>query len=74
MKKQYNKPQLRYEDFRLMHAIATSCVVEAQHADKYHCAWFNEDIGLSIHDTLLVSACEIDEIAYGVPQDMVFPS
>lgn len=74
MKKQYNKPQLRYEDFRLMHAIATSCVIEAQHNDKYSCAWWNEDFGLQIYDTLSVPACEIDEYAYGVPQDMVFPS
>lgn len=74
MKKQYNKPQLRYEDFRLMHAIATSCIVEAQHENKFTCSWWNPDFQLHIYDTILVPSCEIDEYAYEVPQDMVFPS
>ncbi len=74
MKKQYNKPQLRYEDFRLMNAVAASCFVEAQHESKVTCSWWNEDFGLHIYDTLLVSSCEIDEIAVEVPQDVVFPS
>lgn len=74
MRKEYKKPALLFEDFRLMEAIANSCIVEAQHENKYTCSWWNEDFGMNIYDTLLVRDCEIDEIAYEVPQDVVFPS
>lgn len=74
MRKQYNKPQLRYEDFRLMNAIANSCAIEAQHENKYTCSWRNDDFGMNIYDTLQVQSCDIDEIAVEVPQDVVFPS
>lgn len=74
MKKTYKKPVLFFEDFTLMEAITSSCAIGAQHENKYTCAWWNEDFGMYIYDTVQVSSCQIDEIAYGVPQDVVFPS
>ena len=74
MRKEYTKPALLFEDFRLMEAIANSCALEGQHENKYTCSWWNDDFGMHIYDTLLVSSCEIDEIAVEVPQDVVFPS
>lgn len=73
MKKQYNKPQLRYEDFRLMDAIAANCLIPAQHGNKYECAWWNEDFYANIYATGIVQACELDVIGE-VDQDLVFPS
>lgn len=74
MRKEYSKPALVYEDFTLMDAVAASCLVPAQHANKYTCAWYNDDFEVNIYDTLLVSDCEFEEIAVEVPQDVVFPS
>lgn len=74
MKKTYKKPVLYFEDFTLMDAITSVCLITAQHASKYDCSWWNEDFMLHIYETMYVSSCEIDEIAAGVPQDVVFPS
>lgn len=74
MRKPYQKPALMFEDFRLMDAVAASCIVPAQHDNKYSCAWYNEDFEVNIYDSLMVAACEFDEIAVEVPQDVVFPS
>lgn len=74
MRKEYKKPILLYEDFRLMEAIANSCALEGQHDNKYTCAWWNPDFQTNIFDTRVVAACQIDEIAVEVPQDVVFPS
>lgn len=74
MKKSYKKPVLYFEDFILMEAITSSCAIGAQHDNKYTCAWWNPDFQMNIYDTMLVNACEIDEIAVEVPQDVVFPS
>lgn len=74
MKKAYKKPMLIYENFQLMEAISNSCALEGRHDNKYTCAWWNPDFQMNIYDTLLVAACEIDEIAVEVPQDVVFPS
>jgi len=74
MRKVYSRPVLVYEDFALMDAISASCLVPAQHENKYTCVWYNEDFDAYIYDTLLVSACEFEEIAVEIPQDVVFPS
>ena len=73
MKKQYNKPQLCYEDFRMMDAIAANCLIPAQHDSKYTCAWFNEDFFMNIYVTGMVKDCDADVIGE-VDQDVVFPS
>lgn len=73
MKKNYSKPVLIYENFSLMDAITASCMVPAQHTDKYSCAWYNEDFECSIY-TQFVGACDFIEEAYEIPQDVVFPS
>ena len=73
MKKAYKKPELFFEDFTLMDAITASCMVPAQHTDKYSCAWYNDDFGVNIY-TQFVGACDYIEEAYEVGQDVVFPS
>lgn len=73
MKKQYSKPVLYFEDFTLMDAITAACMVPAQHADKYNCAWYSDDFGCNVF-TELVAACDYIEVAHEIPQDVVFPS
>ena len=73
MKKQYSKPALCFEDFTLMDAITVSCMVPAQHADKYTCAWYSEDFAYNVF-TELVAACDFVEVPHEIPQDVVFPS
>lgn len=73
MRKVYKKPELFYEDFTLMDAITTSCMVPAQHADKYTCTWYNKDFGCNVF-TESLGTCEYIEVANEIPQDVVFPS
>lgn len=73
MRKVYTNPELFYEDFTLMDAITASCMIPAQHADKYTCAWYNEDSECNVF-TEFVSNCEFIEVAHEIPQDVVFPS
>ena len=73
MKKNYSKPVLIYENFSLMDAITASCMVPAQHADEYTCAWYNEDFG-NIFTLGVVAACEWGYEPYEIGQDVVFPS
>lgn len=73
MKKQYNKPQLRYEDFRLMDAIAANCAIAAHHDNKNTCSYFDDQFELSIFVVGVVADCVIDEIGE-VGSDILFPS
>lgn len=73
MKKTYKKPVLFFEDFTLMDAITSVCLITAQHANKYTCSWWNDDFGLKIYVTGAGSPCEVDIIGE-VDQDVVFPS
>lgn len=73
MRKVYSKPDLIFEDFRLMDAVAATCMVAAQHGDKYSCAWYNEDFDCNIY-VVELAACEFYEVSSEIPQDVVFPS
>lgn len=73
MKKIYKKPELFYENFSLMEAIATCTVITDTKDDKSVCAYYDEGFG----ELIFVdgnSGCEIDANYYGVAFDNVFPS
>ena len=71
MKRIYEKPALLFEDFRLMDAIAASCLVPGQHNDKDRCGFYM-DTGDVIF-TNENNACEVGWTGE-VGMDDVFPS
>lgn len=73
MRKEYKKPSLIYEDFRLMDAIASNCMIFGQHDSKLTCSWFSEDFDCNIF-TQGVDDCDFIYDAYEIPEDIVFPS
>lgn len=63
-----------YEDFSLMDAISATCILPAQHEDKYACAWYDEAIQKHVF-TDFVNTCEVKENLYDIPPyDNVFSS
>lgn len=73
MKKVYKRPELFYENFSLMEAIA-SCALTANQNDGASCTYFDED---GFGETLFLGAnsdCAVPVEHYGVTFNNVFPS
>lgn len=49
MKKIYHKPELFYEDFRLMDSIA-SCAYKVGFSET-DCTWYSEELGMTVFTT-----------------------
>ena len=55
MKKVYKKPALFLENFKLMEAVTASCMIPAQHNDKYTCTWYNDDFGMNVYSEFVAA-------------------
>lgn len=64
MKKVYTRPELFYENFSLMEAIA-ACSFFAQHATKETCSYYAKEWDANIFITELGNGCDIDAESYG---------
>lgn len=74
MKKVYKRPELFYENFSLMEAIA-ACGFTAQHESGASCSYYDPDFDLNIFTMGLVETCEVGADFYeNTHATYIFPS
>lgn len=73
MKKVYKRPELFYENFSIMEAIAT-CPAIANHGDPASCVYYDVDFEISFFAADVNGDCEENMNYYEVAADNIFTS
>lgn len=75
MRKQYQKPELFYEDFTLLDAI-TACTVKGGPSSAETCSYYDDGIAMNLFVQGVSPTCELTPSNYGAGEieNLIFGS